>query len=58
MGYSTVHPVFIRQVVQAVIDGGGRPFVTDTDWDVQGSESRGYTRETLGCPIYPGRRRQ
>lgn len=53
IGYSTVHPVFVRKVVQAVIDGGGKPFVTDIDWDVQGSESRGYTRETLGCPIYP-----
>lgn len=53
IGYSTVHPVFVRKVVQAVLDGGGKPFVTDIDWDVQGSESRGYTRETLGCPIYP-----
>jgi uncharacterized protein len=53
IGYSTVHPVFVRKVVQAVKDGGGRPFITDIDWDVQGSESRGYTQETLGCPIFP-----
>ncbi len=53
MGYSTVHPVFVRRVVQAVLDGGGKPFVTDLGWDVQDSEARGYSKETLGCPVYP-----
>jgi uncharacterized Fe-S center protein len=53
IGYSTVHPVFVRKVVKAVLDGGGKPFVTDIDWDVQSSENRGYSHETLGCPIYP-----
>ena len=27
IGYSTVHPVFVRKVVQAIKDGGGDPFV-------------------------------
>ncbi len=53
IGYSTVHPVFVRRVVQAVLDGGGKPFVCGTYWDVMGAETRGYTKETLGCPIYP-----
>ncbi|HEY9077034.1 MAG TPA: DUF362 domain-containing protein [Anaerolineaceae bacterium] len=53
IGYSTIHPVFVRKVVQAVRDGGGKPFIADVDWDVKGAESRGYTPETLGCPIYP-----
>ncbi len=53
IGYSTVHPVFIRKVVQAIKDGGGKPFIVDVDWDVEGAETRGYTPETLGCPIYP-----
>ncbi len=53
IGYSTVHPVFVRRVVQAVKDGGGKPFVTDISWDVQDAYARGYTAETLGCPIYP-----
>jgi len=53
IGYSTVHPVFVRKVVQAVKDGGGKPFVTDVHWDVGGAEERGYTAETLGCPIVP-----
>ncbi len=53
LSYSTVHPLFVRKVVQAVKDGGGRPFVTDISWDVWGCEARGYTQETLGCPIFP-----
>ncbi len=53
IGYSVIHPVFVRKIVQAVKDGGGKPFVCDVTWDVAGSETRGYTHETLGCPIYP-----
>jgi len=53
IGYSTVHPVFVRRVVQAIKDGGGKPFIADVNWDVAGAETRGYTMETIGCPIYP-----
>ncbi len=53
MGYSTIHPVFVRRVVEAVKEGGGHPFITDLSWDTRASETRGYTAETLGCPIYP-----
>ena len=53
IGYSTIHPVFVRRVVQAVKDGGGKPFIADVNWDVAGAEMRGYTPETIGCPIYP-----
>lgn len=53
IGYSVIHPVFVRKVVKAVRDGGGEPFVCDVDWDVAGSETRGYTREVLGCPVLP-----
>ncbi len=53
IGYSTPHPVFVRKVVQAVKDGGGKPFIADVTWDVAGAETRGYTQEVLGCPIYP-----
>jgi uncharacterized Fe-S center protein len=51
--YSTIHPVFVRKVVQAIKDGGGKPFVADVNWDVAGSEMRGYSTEILGCPVYP-----
>ncbi|MDD4890596.1 MAG: DUF362 domain-containing protein [Phycisphaerae bacterium] len=53
IGYSTIHPVFVRKVVQAVKDGGGKPFVTDTAGACYSSPNRGYSSETLGCPIYP-----
>jgi uncharacterized Fe-S center protein len=53
IGYSTVHPVFVRRIVQAVKDGGGKPFLADVNWDISGAETRGYTQETIGCPIYP-----
>ena len=35
VGYSTLHPVFVRRVVQAVKDGGGRPFVVDLNWSAE-----------------------
>jgi uncharacterized Fe-S center protein len=51
IGYSMVHPVFVRKVVQAVKDGGGKPFIADVSWDVEGCETRGYTTEVLGCQV-------
>jgi hypothetical protein len=51
--YSTIHPVFVRKVVQAIKDGGGKPFVADVNWDAAGSETRGYASEVIGCQVYP-----
>jgi uncharacterized protein len=53
MVYSTIHPIFVRRVVQAVKDGGGKPFVVDVNWDAAGAEQRGYASEVIGCPVYP-----
>jgi uncharacterized Fe-S center protein len=53
IGYSTVHPIFVRKIVQVVKEGGGKPFVADVNWDVRGAEERGYSSETLGCHVYP-----
>ncbi|KPL09063.1 hypothetical protein AMJ85_07250 [candidate division BRC1 bacterium SM23_51] len=53
VGYSTVHPLFVRRVVRAVLDGGGKPFITDTSGAAATAYERGYTAETLGCPVYP-----
>jgi uncharacterized Fe-S center protein len=50
---STIHPVFVRKVVRAIKEGGGKPFVADVNWDAAGAEERGYSSETLGCPVYP-----
>jgi hypothetical protein len=53
MVYSTIHPVFVRRVVQAIKDGGGKPYVVDVNWDAAGAEQRGYASEVIGCPVYP-----
>jgi uncharacterized protein len=53
LSYSTIHPVFVRKVVQAIKDGGGKPFVVDVDWDVAQAETRGYASEVIGCPVFP-----
>jgi hypothetical protein len=53
LGYSTVHPVFVRRLVQAIKEGGGKPFIADVNWDIPAAEERGYSHETIGCPIYP-----
>jgi len=53
VGYSTIHPVFVRRVVDAVKQGGGKPFVCDLSWAVLTAYTRGYTPETVGCPIVP-----
>ena len=50
---STIHPVYVRKVVKAVKEGGGKPFVADVNWDADGAEERGYSSETIGCPVYP-----
>ncbi len=51
-GFSTIHPFFVRKLVQAVKDAGAREvFVTDLYRDTIGAIDRGYTEEVLGCPI-------
>jgi uncharacterized protein (DUF362 family) len=50
--YSTVHPVFVQKVVQAVKEGGGEPFVVDLNWGLHAYEQRGYLPEAYGCPVY------
>ncbi len=51
-GYTTVHPVFVRIVVDALKKAGGKPFVVDGGFGtVESAAQRGYTQETLGCPV-------
>lgn len=52
LGYSTIHPLLVRTVVKAVQAAGGKPFVVDSALrTVAAAAERGYTAETLGCPI-------
>lgn len=51
LGYTTIHPLFTRILVQALKDAGGKVFVTDSAWAVQTAKARGYTEEVLGAPL-------
>ena len=51
-GFSTIHPYFVRKLVEKVKAAGAREvFVTDTPGAVLHAAERGYTAETLGCPL-------
>ena len=51
-GYSTIHPLFVRILVKAIKDAGGKPFLIDGYFDsVAAAAERGYTSETVGCPL-------
>ncbi|MCM8816945.1 MAG: DUF362 domain-containing protein, partial [Candidatus Omnitrophica bacterium] len=45
-GYTTIHPLFVKLVVDFVKEKGGRPFITDI---VSLNSVRGYNELTIGC---------
>lgn len=50
LGYSTIHPLFVRLLVDHIKSGKPkRVFVSDSS--VKGVEIRGYTKETIGAPL-------
>jgi uncharacterized Fe-S center protein len=49
IGYTTVHPLFVKTLVDRLKDYGAKVFVTDQE--VEGAASRGYTQDFLGCPV-------
>jgi uncharacterized Fe-S center protein len=53
IGYTTVHPLFIRAVVDAIKKAGGDPFITDGSGSLHNAKARGYTEEVLGAPLIP-----
>ena len=53
VGYTTIHPVFVRRLVSFIKAAGGRPFITDNHQAALSAHERGYTQETIGCPIIP-----
>lgn len=50
IGYTTIHPLFVRILVQAVKDGGAKS-VKVMDGNAEDGVARGYTPEVLGCPV-------
>ncbi|MDO8684250.1 MAG: DUF362 domain-containing protein [Armatimonadota bacterium] len=53
LGYTTIHPLFVRILIDALREAGGRPFITDGSGAIPGAKIRGYTEEVLGAPIVP-----
>ncbi len=53
LGFSTIHPLLVSRIVKAVKEAGGSPFITDAPGAVFEARHRGYTAETLGCPLQP-----
>ncbi|MCL4378485.1 MAG: DUF362 domain-containing protein [Actinobacteria bacterium] len=50
IGYTTIHPIFLRKLVDFIKQNKGQPFITDiNNFDV----IRGYTPEVIGCNFYP-----
>ena len=53
-GFTTIHPFFTRKLVEAVKAAGATSvFITDSPGSVEHAVERGYTAETVGCPLLP-----
>lgn len=50
LGYSTIHPLFVRLLVEHIRKGKPRK-VFVTDGGVKNAHHRGYTEETVGAPL-------
>lgn len=49
IGYSTIHPMFVKILVSKLQEYGAKVFITDQI--IAGCKDRGYTEELLGAPI-------
>ena len=53
-GFTTIHPFFTRKLVEKVKAAGAKTvFITDSPGAVLQAVERGYTAETVGCPLVP-----
>ncbi|MCL2512425.1 MAG: DUF362 domain-containing protein [Oscillospiraceae bacterium] len=52
--YSTIPPVFIRELARFINECGGDCFVTDHSIHSRRPENRGYAEGVLGCPVLDG----
>ena len=53
LGFTTIPPLFVKILVDAVKEAGGKPFITDGTWSIADAKDRGYTQEVLGAPLVP-----
>ena len=59
LGYTTIHPLFVRILVDALKEAGGKIFITDLyhlnndNFGVRGARDRGYSSDILNVPFLP-----
>jgi len=54
LGYTTIHPLFVRILVEKLRGAGASyPFITDGSAAIPEAVARGYTEEVLGAPVLP-----
>lgn len=51
IGYTTIHPLFVKILVDKLKSYGAKVYITDQV--VTGAKDRGYTEDFLGAPIVP-----
>lgn len=51
IGYTTIHPLFVGILVQAVKDAGAKSVKVIDGKPPENGIARGYTSEVLGCPV-------
>ncbi|MCD6308447.1 MAG: DUF362 domain-containing protein [Candidatus Latescibacteria bacterium] len=51
IGFTTIHPVFVRKLVDAVKEAGAASVKIIDGADPGRGVARGYTQEVLGCPV-------
>lgn len=51
IGYTTIHPLFVKILIDKLKEYGANVYITDQS--VDGARDRGYTEEFLGVPIVP-----
>lgn len=50
IGYTTIHPMFVRILIHALRDAGAKS-IKVMDFKAENGIARGYTHEVLGCPV-------
>ena len=51
IGFYTIHPLFVRMVVDAIRAVGGSPFLTDGSFSTDAAVARGYVPEVVGARV-------
>jgi len=51
IGFYTIHPLFVRMVVDAIRAAGGSPFLTDGSFSTDAAVARGYVPEVVGARV-------